>query len=233
MNGHSQYFPARLIAIVVLALIPLLAGCGGLLSDAPKRELYRATPTFAFPAGLPRVAAQLLVATPTAPAGLDTARIALSRAPVSLDYYAGAEWTDRAPYLVQTALIEGFEKSAAIPAVGLEGGGLRADFVLETAVREFSAVYDSPDGPPRISVGINVKLVKMPERQIVAHLSVSRDANAVANALPEIVRAFDQALGAAVENIVTWTVTNNALSQRRRAVISRTRFVHLIEGREP
>jgi len=212
MTAHPQRFPFSLIAILVLATV--LAGCGGLLTDAPKRELYRVSPKFAFPAGLPHVAAQLLVATPTAPAGLDTERIALSRSPVSLDYFADVQWADRAPYLIQTSLVEAFEKSAAMPAVGPDRGGLRADFVLETAIGDFAAIYDSPNGAPRISVRLTAKLVRMPERKIVARLSVSREANAAANAVPDIVRAFDAALGGAIEEIVTWTVTNRALSDR-------------------
>jgi cholesterol transport system auxiliary component len=216
MTPHPQRFPSSLILILFLAtvLAPVLAGCGGLLTDPPKRELYRVSPIFTFPAGLPHVAAQLLVATPTAPAGLDTERIALSRSPVSLDYFADVQWADRTPYLIQTALVDGFEKSGAIPAVGPDRGGLRADFVLETAIGDFAAIYDSPNGAPRISVRLTAKLVRMPERKIVAQLPVNREANAAANAVPDVVRAFDAALGGAIEEIVTWTVTNRALSER-------------------
>jgi cholesterol transport system auxiliary component len=214
----------RLVAI--LSLLTLLAGCGGILSEVPKRQIYRTTPSFAFTAPLPHVAAQLLVAVPTAPAGLDTERIALSRAAVTLDYFADAQWADRAPFLVQTALVEGFEKSAAIPAVGPEGLGVRADFVLDVAIGDFEAIYDSPEGPPRILVKLNAKLIRIPERRIAGQMSVSREAKAAANALPEIVRAFDSALGGAAHEIVTWTLSNPALSERRRSVISRTRFVH-------
>ena len=216
MTANPQRFPSSLIWVLVL--LPLLAlapaGCGGLLSDAPKRELYRVSPKYTFPAGLPHVAAQLLVATPTAPAGLDTERIALSRSPVSLDYFADVQWADRAPYLIQTVLVDGFEKSAAMPAVGPDRGGLRADFVLDTAIGDFAAIYDSPNGAPRISVRLTAKLVRMPERKIVAQVAVSREANAAANAVPDVVRAFDTALGGAIEEIVTWTVTNRALSER-------------------
>jgi cholesterol transport system auxiliary component len=228
MTAHPRRLPSSLIAILVLVplLAPGLAGCGGLFSDAPKRQLYRVTPTFAFPAGLPHVGAQLLVATPTAPAGLDTARIALSRSPEALDYFADAQWADRVPYLVQTALVDGFEKSAAIPAVGADRGGLHADFVLETEIGNFEAIYDSPDGPPRVSVKLNAKLVRMPERKIVAQWSVSREAKAAANAVPDIVRAFDQALGGAIGEVVTSTVTNRALSEKRGSGIPWTRFVH-------
>jgi cholesterol transport system auxiliary component len=216
-----------------LSLLTLLAGCGGLLSEAPKRQIYRTNPSFAFAVPLPHVTAQLVVALPTAPAGLNTERIALSRAPVSLDYFADSQWTDRAPFIVQTALVEGFEKSGAIPTVGPESLGVRADFVLDVAIGDFQAMYDSPDGPPRIVVKLNAKLIGMPERMIVGQMSVSREAKAAANALPEIVPAFDQALGGAVEEIVTWTVTNRALSGRRGAVISRPRSVHAVGGKTP
>ena len=219
--------------VTILSLLSLLAGCGGILSEVPKRQIYRTNPSFVFACPLPRVAAQLVVAVPTAPAGLDSDRIALSRAAVSLDYFADAQWTDRVPLLVQTALVEGFEKSAAIPAVGPESLGVRADFVLEVAIGDFQAIYDSPDGAPRIVIRFNAKLVRIPERRIIAQTSVTREAKAAATALPEIVRAFDSALGSAVEEIVTWTLRNPALSERRRSVISRTRFVHAVGGGGP
>jgi cholesterol transport system auxiliary component len=237
MTARPQRFATLLLVVLGLA------GCGGLLSDAPKRELYRVSPKFAFPAGLPHVGAQLLVATPTAPAGLDTERIALSRAPLSLDYFADAQWADRVPYLIQTALVDGFEKSAAIPAVGPDRGGLRADFVLETAIGDFAALYDSSNGPPHVSVRLTAQLVRMPERKIVAQTSVSREVNATTNAVPEIVRAFDEALGGAIGEVVTWTLrnpavtssapTDRALPGRRGSVVSWTRFVHAVGATGP
>src|SRR5712691_7217412 len=215
MTASQRTFRPRFIALA--GLTSLLAGCG-LLSETPQRQLYRTTPAFTFPAGLPRVTAQLLVAAPIAPAGLDTRRIALSRTPESLDYYAGVEWTDRAPFLIQDALVEGFEESASVPAVGPDRGGLRADYVLDGAIEDFAATYDSPDGAPLVRVSLTAKLVRMPERKIVAHTAVKREQRAAANAMPDIVRAFDAALGGASQDIVTWTVTNPALSGSQRAV---------------
>lgn len=224
MTLRPRRRPARPIAI--LLLVPLLAGCGGLLSDAPQRKLYRVSPTLAFAAPLPHVAAQLVVAMPTAPAGLDNDRIALSRAPDSLDYFAGVQWTDRAPFLLQSALVDGFAKSLALPTVGPESLGLRADFALDVAIDNFEAVYNSPGGPPHILVRLRATLVGIPERRIVAQHSVSREANAAGNTVPEVVQAFDEALGGAIEDVVTWTVSDPALSGRHASVLSRTRFVH-------
>ena len=207
------------------ALVALVCGSCGLLSEAPKRQLYRADPTLSFTAPLPRTTAQLLVTVPNAPAGLDTARIALSRSAVSLDYFADAEWTDRAPLLVQSAIIEGFEKSEAVPAVGRDSAGLRADFILETDLRDFSAVYDSSAGPPLVTVVLHLELIKIPEHKIVAHRSITRQQRAAANAVPDIVRAFDAVLGGVVQEVVGWVVTNPALSGRRGS-LSWPRFVH-------
>ena len=211
----KRYRCSRRSVFIVVALLPLLAGCGGLLSGPPERQLYRTNPTFAaFPPGLPHRQAQLLVATPSAPAGLDTARVALSRTPVSLDYFADAEWTDRAPFLVQTALLEGFERSTALTGAASSSADLRADFVLETAIRDFEAVYDSPSGPPRVVVGLAVQLVRMPARNIVGSTMVRREMRAAANTIDDVVRAFDAALGGAAGDAVTWTVGNPALSPR-------------------
>ena len=213
---HRSFASAMIAVIAIIALAPLLAGCGGLLSSAPERPLYRVSPKFTFRAGLPHVAAQLLIATPLAPAGLDTERIALSKSPVSLNYFADAQWADRTPFLVQTALVNGFEKSGALPAVGPDSGGLSADFVMETAIDHFEAIYDSPKGAPLIRVALEVKLVRMPGRRIVAHTSVSREQRAAANAVPDIVRAFEGALGGAVEDVVSWTVSIPTLSEKHR-----------------
>ena len=45
-------------------------------------------------------------------------RIALHRASVELEYYARANWTDLAPAMIQTLVVESFENSGKIVAVG-------------------------------------------------------------------------------------------------------------------
>jgi cholesterol transport system auxiliary component len=137
---------------------------------------------------------------------------------MSLDYFADVQWADRAPLLVQTALLDGFEKSGAVPAVGRDSAGLRADVILESDLRDFAAIYDSPNAPPRATVAFTVKLIKIPERKIIAQKSVSRQQPAAADTIPEIVRAFDVALGGAVEEAVNWTVRSPALSPSRASL---------------
>jgi cholesterol transport system auxiliary component len=196
-------------------LILTLAGCSGLLGGGEPVRLYRLTPKSTYPPNLPHRSVQLLIDEPLAPAGLDKSRIALSRSPVSIDYFADSEWTDRTPLLVQTALVQSFQNSKAITAIGRESVGLRADFILDPEIRHFEAVYDSANGPPEIWVAINVRLVNPSSRDVVAQTLFERRERASANDVPSIVSAFDEALGGVMKEIVLWTVNNPALSVTR------------------
>jgi len=211
MTWRARPVSRRLVPIV---LVLALAGCSGLRGAGPP-QLYRVTSKSTYPANLPHHSLQLLVDVPLAPAGLDTSRIALTRSAVSIDYFADSEWTERAPLLVQTALLDSFENSKAISAIGRESIGLRADFILRTELRHFEAVYDSPNGPPEIWVVISVRLVNPAGRDIVAQTSFERRERASANDMQSIVSAFDEALGGVMKAIVVWTVTNPALSGKR------------------
>src|SRR3954447_11372659 len=205
MRGAAR---RRGIAPLLLCVSVLLAGCGGLLPKAPERQLYRLTPAAAVQPAPRRVPALLIIATPSATAGLDTNRIALIRSPVSIDYYAEGEWVDRPPFLVKEALIEAFQKSGAFTGVASEGRGLSADLVLNTDIRDFTAIYETPDGPPLARVRIAAELITMPGRDIAATISVTREARAGAPDLPSIVSAFDRASGEAVQDLITWSASS-------------------------
>lgn len=194
----------------------VLAGCASLFVATPPGNLYQLTPATNFPSGLPHVHAQLLVDLPQAPAGIDTSRIALSKSPLSLDYYADAVWTDQVPALIETGLLASFENTGAITAIDREATGLRADFVLRTEIRHFEAEYGPAGGPPRVQVAIIARLVAMPQRTIIAQSRFEETAPAKADNVPSVVAAFDAATDVVLQKIVLWTLANPALSQARR-----------------
>jgi cholesterol transport system auxiliary component len=193
-----------------------LAGCASLFVGTPPGKLYRLTAPRNFPAGLPHVDAQLLIDLPQAPAGIDTNRISLSRSPLSLDYLADAEWTDRVPDLIQNLLLASFENSAAITAIDSNAGGLSTDFILQTEIRHFEAVYDNGGAPPRIWVEVIARLAAARGRAIITASRFEERAPAAANEVPAIVAAFNAATDAVLREVVVWTLSNPALSQPRR-----------------
>jgi cholesterol transport system auxiliary component len=203
----------RLLSLV--ALVAGLTGCASMFTTPP-RPLYRLTAPADFPAATRHIAAQLTIGVPYAPNAIDTSRIAMSRSPVSLDYLADGDWTDRAPSLVQTALIEAFENSKSFKAVGPDSLDLRADFVIQGDLRHFEAVYDSPSGAPAAWVALAVKLVKIPEQKILAETLISARESASANATPQIVLAFNAAMASVSKQVVAWVLSEPTLSAPRK-----------------
>jgi len=220
----------RVAAACLIVVIGFMAGCVELPGSKTKPpRLYVLTPKSTFAKDLPVVRWQLLVDTPIAPAGLSTARIAMQDSPYELRYFQDANWTDFAPQMVQALIIESFENSNRIISVGREQIGMRSDFQLKAELREFQAEYDSqmpPDttslgpkeAPPWARVRINVKLVKMPQREIVATRTFDRRLRAKANTMADIIEAFDNALGKVLKSMVGWTITTGETHLKNRRV---------------
>lgn len=190
----------------------MLAGCAGNILPGAQTEptrLYVLTPKSTFDTALPKIDWQLTVEVPIAEAGLNTSRIALRRTPVTLEYYERANWVDNAPIMVQTLLVESFQNSRRIVGVGRQSSSLRSDFSLITDLREFQAEYGS-GAAPRARVRLNAKLVKMPERVIIAATTFERSAPARAGDLESVVNAFDDALGKTMKRVVEWALATGA-----------------------
>lgn len=199
---HSQS-PCR--RVVSLAAFLVLAGCGSLIGPSnPAPQIYRLEPPLSAPAAGARVSWQLDVAKPEASQTLNSERIALVRGAV-MDYYAGVQWNDTTPQLVQSLLVEAFERSGRVAAVAPESEGLRADYTLATEIRDFDAQYATENGAPKVVVEIEAKLLD-PRGQVVATLDARHTANAERNSVAAAVAAFDQALGATLDEIVVWAL---------------------------
>lgn len=198
----------RLGAWIVVPLLALVVGVSAGCVPPGQAELpslYDLSPKSTFSEDLPRADWQLVVETPVAAAALDTPRVALKRGAAKVDYYERAAWTDVAPQLVQTLIIESFENTDKIISVGREDANLRSDYLLKPELREFQAEYTS-GGAPVANVHINAKLVKMPQRTIIAGANFQHKAQASGDNMSAIVEAFDEALGKVLKKLVDWTM---------------------------
>jgi cholesterol transport system auxiliary component len=206
MSKQGSFHPQRRHFILTGAAA-LLSGCGSiqLIPQPMQPQLYVLRPQVATPMGAP-VRWRLTVSPPDAPASLDTARIALSRSATTMDYFANAAWNDRLPLIFQRLLIQTFDASNRIVAVDRDTAGSESDYLLQTEIRDFEAHYDTPDGAPLITVSVQAKLTRMPQREIVSSLSVMQQAQASGNTLDTIVSAFDSATAVAIAEIAAWTL---------------------------
>ena len=184
-----------------------LSACGKDLLGPPEAGvIYPVNP--AFPSGQgQKVGWDLSIMRPDVAGGLDNDRIALFQPSGILDFYAKATYPAPLPALIQQALMDGFEASGRIDAVAPEQATLHADYNLVTVVKDFAAHYSQQDGIPNVAVSISAKLVTAHGRLIVSNLSVSKSGTASANSAGAAAQALQQALGAAVTDIVAWALT--------------------------
>ena len=181
-----------------------LGGCGVIPKVNDPVPLYTLSAVSAFGQSLPKVDWQLVVGTPVASADLNTTRIALTRSPGVIEYFANGAWADYAPVLLQGKLIESFEASKAV-SVGRDAVGLRPDYVLHSDLRDFQAEYAG--AVPTAHLRLSAKLVRMPDRRIVANILSEQKLPAAGNSLAEIVAAFDRAAAQAFEEVVVKFLT--------------------------
>ncbi len=178
----------------------LLASCGVIPEVNTPLNLYSVSPTVAPVNNPPPLDWQLVVAEPKAGADLATNRIALTRAANRIEYFAEGVWSDAAPALVQSKLIEAFEDVVPQLAVGRDSAGLKPDYILQSELRDFQASYTGVGG--EAVVRITAKLVKMPERRIVSSFSTEARRPAAGPGLPGIVSAFEAALADVFDQLI-------------------------------
>ncbi len=221
--------------VAIAAVLAFVAACSLELpgGGAPPR-MFILTPKSTFATDLPKVDWQLLVEVPQSPAGTNTTRVALRDSPIEMRYFERANWTDLAPKMIQTLLVESFENSGRIVAVGREAIGLRADYILKTELREFQAEFsqrlpsetegglgDAP--PPIVRVRINAKLIKMPRRSIIASQNFEHIVDVPVNSMDAIIGGFDEGLGKVMKQLVGWVLKNGETHDDPKSKAARRR----------
>lgn len=185
----------------------VLGGCGILFKAATTTpSLYTLVSASGFAAG-PQVPWQLVVEEPLASRAIDTDYIALMPSTTEVKYFDNARWAERAPRMVQTLLVESFENSGRIVAVGRQAVGLRADYNFVSELREFQAEYRNGLGkPPVIRVRLSVKMILQPQQIIVAARSFEVSRTLATNDMAAIIAGFNEALGDTMHQAVEWAL---------------------------
>ena len=216
MSRFARFKHRRAVATLLL-MAGLLAGCGGIIpgSGAPA-DLYTLTPKNTFDDRIAAVPWQLVVEEPSAAGGLQVQSIALRTKAIELQYFAAARWTERAPRMVQTLLVESFENSGKIVAVGRQTIGLRSDYNLKTELREFQAEYTGTNRPPTVHVRLSARLIQQPRREIIASENFDAQVVATSTSMEDVILAFDEALGKVIRRTVEWSLEKGTAAYRPR-----------------
>ncbi len=193
-------FIARTIFCTALIVT---SGCVSLLPEtAPAKPRYEINAVNGDVEAGDTVGWSLVVDDPRTTRAFDTTKIAVSTQPGKLQYYAGAEWADRAPRLFQTALIQSFEDSARILSVGDRGAIPIGEFVLQTDIRKMQ--LNVRGGESSIVVSIYGRLTDG-RGKIFAARKFDATQAAASDKADDVIAAFDAAFDSAIMELVNWT----------------------------
>jgi cholesterol transport system auxiliary component len=196
---------------VVAVLLALLAGCS-ILPEKTEVAIHAPHPKVQPLAAWPTVEWQLVVPRPNASALLDSPRIVVRPTPGELQVYKSAIWTQPVPELLQDAVVHAFEDSGKITGVARRGERLSSEFELRLDVRRFEADYGEA-GMPSAVVEIGARLVSDRGSRVLAQRLFLHSVPAPGTAVPQVAATFEQAMGAAISDIVGWTLVEG---QRHR-----------------
>ncbi|MCE7028297.1 ABC-type transport auxiliary lipoprotein family protein [Jiella avicenniae] len=190
MTGVKLPMMAALVAA-------LLAGC----SSVPPDTFEIASPTNVAVRSGSR--AQLLIPEPTAIKTLDSDKIVVKTSPYAIEYLGQSQWSDRLPRMVQLRLLQAFENTGRIGAVGVPGQGLAIDYQLIMEIRRFE-IDTAGAATARIDISVKALNDRNGTVRQTKIFSASSPVSGAGNSayVAALNRAFDQISG----EIVTWTL---------------------------
>ena len=179
----------------------LLGGCSGLLHStaAPEQIYYLRAPAPSDAAPAAPAGASVRVGHPMADPGLDTPHIMLRQPDHRMSFYAGSRWPSAMPDVVAALVVQTLRASGNWTSVEDSASPFPSDYLLQITVRRFDADYSTGTAAPEVHVMFDCIIGRREGRNLVSSFVVSGSALATQNRRAEVVGAFEQAVGSALD----------------------------------
>ena len=147
-------------------------------------------------------ASTLLITPTTTSSFYETQDIVYSRAPGTRAYYQFHSWTERPGRTIGELLIARLERGGSFKAIARATNGVQGELVLNTHLFEF--YHDASADPGSVQVTLTAELVDPVRRVLVARRAFAGSAPVVTYDAPGAVQAFNNAVGAILDDISAW-----------------------------
>jgi len=144
---------------------------------------------------------QLVIMEPVATAPYASDRLVVMAKPGSVAYLKGAQWSDQLPALLQSRILQAFENSGALRAVGRPGQRLVAAVSLNTEIRRFDIDVESGQAV----IELSAKLINDTAGRVRAARIFTASVPAGSTRGATAAAALDQALAIVLRDIVRWS----------------------------
>lgn len=203
----------RVLSLTALAVS--LSACISLFPKSEPSQLYRfdgAAPAAGEPAAAPAPSSRFGVTR----ANGSFVQSAASDRILTVDgdqvaYIAESRWVSPASVLFNEAMTRAFDANTGAARLMSRGERGRADYFMRVDVTRFEAVYDrGTKAAPEVAVTLRVALVRA-DRTLAGSTLIEAKVRAGDNRVSAIVAAFDQAVGQALGELITWTNQTGAV----------------------
>jgi cholesterol transport system auxiliary component len=143
----------RIKQLLSVGLLLTLSACASINQEPPRTYVLTAghwdapAPKKPIPKG-----PLLLVSSPKAWPGYDTARIAYVKEPLRLDYYANNEWADHPSRMLEPLLVNALEATGRFAAVVSTTNGVSGDLRLDIEIIHLHQTFLTQPSQGRVAV---------------------------------------------------------------------------------
>lgn len=168
-----------------------------------KKVVYDLQPASGFPPPAGAIKGQLTIPEPTTVVLFDSQKM-LVAPNLDLPAFAGAQWSDSIPKMVQEKLIQSFENYDIAHPPLRPNDAVTPDYQLLIDIRTFQV---AGEGEPSADVGLGAKIIDKNGKLVAARLF--QQASKLEKPEPAAaVRAFETSFDAVAKALIPWTVSS-------------------------
>lgn len=195
-NYHTFFLP-------FLAAIFVLSGCT-VINPGPPPTLYTLSPQMPQKEHAPTLPCQLAVSAINTSPDIATRRIAVRPTSNEIRYFSKVSWVESAPDYVKRLQIEALESTGRFEAVSDDMADFLPNYRLSLELRDFSVHYVPK---PVVEISLAVRIINLKNGKSVGFLRVDKKQPTSDTQFNDIIAAFNDALGAVLQDVSQWTVT--------------------------
>lgn len=201
-----------------LAILTLLAAVasGGCATGGSETSLttYRwELPASLELSGYPTRDAVIDIDAPRAPSSLNSREIAYQPEPHQLRYYSRSQWADTPPRMLESALVNAFERSGLFKGVVHGPSPVDAGYRLGTELLRLEQDFTG-EGASVLRLALRVSLSDLNERRLLGSRLIEAAVPAPSENAEGGVRAAQQALAQAVQEVLRFTAATLPAPER-------------------
>lgn len=198
-----------------LLLAAALSGCsalGALDRASAALDVYELRAPVAFPQARNAQSIDFVVEPPSASASIATDRILVRPTPSQVQYLPDARWAEPAPVMLQSALVEGFERAGAFRYAGRRPLAISGDVALVSNLTDFQVEIDPATEAAAVRVTLVARLVRESDASVSARQTFTALVPAPDTSTPALMAAFELATDTVLVDVARWVYGARGIS---------------------